>query len=483
MFICASLTIWLANRGVGDDSAVVRQGNEGASVGSEWRWRGRRRAWLGSVLLLAAPVLLAPGVASAASTPVSGGGSSLAAPEMLQWAADESAPPAALTVNFGTSDAGVGKDSYASGTLQFGATEMPYTAEDGSFEAEAESQHPFVYVPVSAGGLAFMYNIVINGQRWTGLNLTPDEVCQIFTGQVQTWNQLASTPGDAVLAGVTQPIEPIIRSDATGENYVLSQYCLAVDPADWSTFEGYVDAHAQAEAGLGWAGDVGLSAGQPIEYWPPQLSGSVTGIPANGASISVNDITSPSHQFSIGYVASAYAVTAAFPMASVENAAGVFVQPNANSVQHALGGATLNNLGTFDLSYSGSDPQAYFPSTYSYIIAPVTADPPSSAGSDATLAQFLCYAVGTGQSDAEVLRYAPLSQMVTTVSVNAIEQIPGAPPASSCGTGGPTSPPVQLPEFPAPALALIAPVGVMSALVWRRRHNIGAPRWSRASSH
>jgi phosphate transport system substrate-binding protein len=415
------------------------------------RWAGLVGSLATTAALMLGSVVGAP--AAAAATGINGGGSSFAAPEINQWTADVAHPPASLSVNYAGSSSGAGRDDYAQGYYAYGASDIVYYANDQQFATEAQSQHPFKYVTVSAGGLAFMYNIVIGGQRWTGLQLTQQEACQIFTGQLTNWTQLASTPGDAILAGVNEPITTVQRTDPAGESYVLSQYCIAVDQTDWSTFVNYVESSGNTETGSGWPGDADLSIGKPVENWPTKLEDSQTNnnIGANGATEEVNDVTnSNAGGYSIGYMATAYAVTAGYPVASVQNAAGQFVQPNATSVQDALAYASANAEGTFDLSFSGSNPAAYFPSTYSYIIAPVTTNAPTSAGADATLAQFLCYSVGEGQSEAARLRYAPLSSQVTALSVSAIEAIPGAPPAASCGTGGP-APVVSTPAGVTPA--------------------------------
>jgi ABC-type phosphate transport system substrate-binding protein len=416
--------------------------------------RGLSRRLVGAaaaVVVVCATVVASAGGASA-STGISGGGSSFAAPEVQQWAADVAHPPASLTVNYANNSSGAGRDDYAQGYYQYGATDIVYYANDGTFQNQAQSQHPFNYVTVSAGGLAFMYNIVIGGQRWTGLQLTQQEACQIFTGQLTNWSQLASTPGDAILASVNQPITTVLRSDAAGESYVLSQYCIAVDPTDWSTFVSFVGSNNNLETGSGWSGDADMSAGKPVEYWPSKLedNGTNNNITASGAPAEVNAITDTNNGgYSIGYVAAVYALTAGYPMASVQNAGGAFVQPNATSVQTALSYATANPTGTFDLSFTGSNPAAYFPSTYSYILAPTTTNSPASGAADAVLAQFLCFAVGQGQSSAAKLLYAPLSAQVTALSVSAIQGIPGAPAASSCGTGGPA--PVIATTSPAPS--------------------------------
>ena len=408
----------------------------------------RCRVWSAGAALAAAVVVVVafPAGAAQAAASVSGGGSTFAAPELQQFASDTSGAPYDLQVNYAATGSGAGRENYAQGTYQYGTSDIVFTPNDGPLAADAATKHPYRYVTVTAGGLGFMYNIVIGGQRWTGLNLTRQDVCQIFTGAITTWNdpRLVSTPGDAILASVDKHIQPVVRSDQAGESYVLSQYCLAIDRGDWLTFVNYVLANRSNETGAGWNGDQDLApAGnpnqaEPIEYWPPLLDGNDNAIIRSGASNLVQYVVDPNTgSNSITYVAAVYAKDAGFPMASVQNQAGDFVQPNANSVQLALSYAKANASGTFDLDFSGPNPAAYFPSTYSYILAPTSTNAPASAGVDQSMAEFLCYSVGQGQNDAAPLLYAPLSREVTAISVQAIEAIPGAPSASQCGIGGP----------------------------------------------
>jgi phosphate transport system substrate-binding protein len=399
-----------------------------------------------ALALAALAVVAFPAGAAQAAASVSGGGSTFAAPEIQQFASDTSGAPYNLQVNYAATGSGAGRENYAQGTYQYGTSDIVFTPNDGPLAAAAATQHPYRYVTVTAGGLGFMYNIVVGGQRWTGLNLTRQNVCQIFTGAITMWNdpRLVSTPGDAILASVDKRIQPVVRSDQAGESYVLSQYCLAVDRGDWLTFVNYVRGNSGNETQAGWNGDQDLApAGnpnlaEPIEYWPPLLDGGDNAINRSGASNLVQYVVDPNTgSDSITYVAAVYAQDAGFPMASVQNQAGDYVQPNANSVQLALSYASPNSAGTFNLDFTGPNPGAYFPSTYSYILAPVSTNAPASAGRDQSMAEFLCFAVGQGQNDAARLLYAPLSREVTAISVQAIEAIPGAPPASQCGIGGP----------------------------------------------
>ncbi len=122
----------------------------------------------------------------------------------------------------------------------------------------------------------------------------------------------------------------------------------------------------------------------------------------------------------------------------MQNAAGVFTQPDENNVTVALGYAVGRPDGTFDLRFEGPDPHAYFPSTYSYVLAQTSG---WDAGKGAALAQYLCYAVSQGQEIAPQLRYARLSSVLVAIAIHSIVQIPGAPSAGNCPVAGSAPPP------------------------------------------
>jgi ABC-type phosphate transport system substrate-binding protein len=407
--------------------------------------------------------VVSPLDASAAPT-VNGGGSSFAALELQEWDSQIAGAPYNLGINYTSTSSGDGRTSYANGLYQFGASDIIYQAnEDGqALVNQVNTAHPFQYVTVTAGGLGFMYNLTINGQQITNLQLTRDDVCEIFTGEVTQWSQFAQNgpPADAQLAQLASDptadaIHPVVRSDAAGESYVLSQYCEAVDPADWTVFQQFEVAN-----GAQWGyNDPNMGAGLPVSTWPSNLYKGYQDVEASGADGVADYVTSASSGAgTITYDAAGYAKVRNWPMASVQNAANQFTQPTPDAAQAALAYAEGNQLGTFNLDFTGPDPTAYFPSTYSYVLAPTTLDPTDSV----TLSEYLCYAVGQGQNYAEQLAYAPLSQQVTALSVAAIEKMPGAPPQASCGVGGPApnvgfvappTPPVTVPGAPPPTIA------------------------------
>jgi len=400
-------------------------------------------AVVGAVLVGLSPIVLVAGRASAAPQ-LNGGGSSFAALEIQQWQADTARKPYSLNINYNSTGSTDGRDNFATGLYDFAASDVVYTTEDGNVPtstARCPGGQPlttcFVYVPVTAGGLAFMYNLIgPSGSRVTNLNLTPDEVCKIFTGAITSWNDpelVGTNPFLSSFAG--RSINVRVRSDGAGESYVLSQFCIAVDPAVWQQFVMDQKTGNQPDE------DPAFLAGGPVSNWPvagPSGTSFDATEFADGVADAIADPVAGVN--SIGYVADGYAKVRNFPVASVQNEAGVFTQPTAINVTVALGYAlpAAANPGTFTLKYSGPDPRAYFPSTYSYLLAQTTGWDPTKG---AELGQFACFDIGQGQTVAPTLGYAALSSVVVGIAVTEITKIPGAPTASQCTAGAPAPPP------------------------------------------
>jgi phosphate transport system substrate-binding protein len=406
------------------------------------RRRGRL-AGVAALLLIAFPTFLVvadAGPASAASA-ITGGGSSFAALEIDQWRADTARKPFSLQVNYVAQGSTFGRQEFINGNLDFGASDivfLPWEMEPLRSKRCAgrspEGTDCFVYVPVSAGGLSFMYNLKDGaGQRVENLELTRKAACKIFTGAIKKWNDPELVASNPQLAGFDRDIVPVIRADGAGESYVFSEFCIAVADDVWTEFI----AERQRNDPSNVAED--FAAHQPVSNWP-QGWGRSQGQPYSDGT--ANTVAHPvSGTDAITYVAAGYAKVRNFPVASLQNAAGVYTQPDEENVTVALGYATGRGNGTFKLNFTGGDPRAYFPSTYSYVLAQTTGFDP---GKGETLGKFLCYAVSLGQVIAPDLRYARLSRPLVDIAIDAISHIPGAPGKDSCFVAG-APPPPELP--------------------------------------
>jgi phosphate transport system substrate-binding protein len=390
-----------------------------------------------AMLLLVLTVTVDAGVAVADGAAINGGGSGFAALEMDQWRADTARAPFNLNVDYVAQGSSFGRNSFQSGNLDYGTSDIQYPDNEipGLISSKrCAGRQPtqcFTYVPVSAGGLSFMYNLSNgSGQRVSNLALTRRAACGIFTGAISKWNDPQIVATNPALASVNRTIVPVIRSDGAGESYVLSEYCQAVASDLWKNFQTLIN---KVDAGQ-VAPD--FAAGEPVSVWPGGWPNVNAVSSADGTANNVADPTTGPN--SITYVAAGYAKVRNFPVASVQNAAGQYTQPDETNVTVALGYATGRANGTFALNFNGLDPRAYFPSTYSYVLAQTTN---GDVNKGKTLGQFLCYAVSKGQEIAPSLRYARLSTVLVSLAINQISQIPGAPAKAACPVAGSSNAP------------------------------------------
>ncbi len=381
---------------------------------------------LAAVGVLAAVTVVRPPEAAAQGPIVTGGGSSFVSLLVSQWRADVAKPPYNLKINYTSAGSGFGRDKFISGALDFGQSDIQFLPEEVD-RLNGTARKGFVYVPVAAGAVAFMFNVNgTNGKRITDLKLTPDAACKIFTVPNIKWNDPAIAATNPGVGLPDRKIRPVVRSDRSGTSYVLSEFCIERAPAVWNAFRSFI--------GSGNFGqDQYLGAGQPISQWPNNYGSVSQAFASDGIANVVGNASTGAD--TITYIETGYTKVKGLPAASVQNAAGVFTPPLPANSTIALGFAQPRPNGTFELAYDGRDPRAYFPSTYSYAIAQTAGFDPAKGR---TLAEYLYYAVCQGQERAEPLLYSRLSSVLVDLALNAASQIPGAPPRpGSCAAPPP----------------------------------------------
>lgn len=327
------------------------------------RSRAARLVVAGS--LLAGPLLGVSAPAHAAVT-VDGAGSTWSSIAVTQWAADVARQ--GLSINFQANGSTAGRTFYYSSQVDFAVSEIPFqeayqdaTGTVTTNEISLASKRPYSYMPIVAGGTSFMYNLQINGQRFTNLHLSPDAVSKIFTGAITKWNDPAIAADNPGVPLPAIAVKPVIRSDGSGTSAQFTAYMASEAPGVWQAF----------------CQKVNLGGCRPTSLYP-EFDGSTAQQFSDGVAAYV---AAPYNNGAITYVEYGYAKQRGFPVASILNAAGYYAQPTPQAVAIALQGATLNPDRTQVLTgvYRNADPRAYPVSSYSYMIVPTTTDRPFSA--------------------------------------------------------------------------------------------------------
>ena len=314
----------------------------------------------------------APAGPAAASAPpgerinaeISGAGASFIFPLVSKWSADYNAATGAK-VNYQSIGSGGGIAQIKAGTVDFGSTDKPLSSEE---LAEAGLGQ----FPSAIGGVVPVLNV--EGLQPGQLRLTGAVLADIFLGKITTWNDpaiAALNPGNTLPAG---KISIVHRSDGSGTTFNFSNYLSKVSE--------------------GWKGKVG--EGTSLQ-WPTGVGGKGN----EGVASYVKQIKG-----SIGYVELAYALQNNMPYASLQNAAGNWVQPNDASFEAAAATADWASARDFNLVITNAPGAEAWPITATNFML-MHKQPKDAARSQATR-DFFKWAFEQGQAQATELHYVPL---------------------------------------------------------------------------
>jgi phosphate transport system substrate-binding protein len=375
---------------------------------------------MAAVAMVATTVMVVGvGPASAATSyvPISGQGSTWSENALDQWISD--VQQYGMRINYDGDGSTQGRQAYIAGTTDFAASDIPFqTNPDDGSAPENPTPNSYAYMPITAGGTVFMYNLTIDGQRVTNLRLSGQNIAKIFTGQITNWDNSAIAADNPALSLPNEPIVPVVRSDGAGSSFEFSEWMISQYPSVWNAF---CNATGRAP-----------TCG-PTSFWPTTPT-----IPmiAQAGDLGVAGYVAQNYAAgSIGYVEYSYALNAHFPVVNMLNAAGYYTEPTPQNVAVSLLQAQINMDSsnpavylTENLSnvYTDPDPRTYPLSSYSYLILPTTVQGQFTDDKGKTLAAFSYYAMCQGQQDSASLGYSPMPINLVEASFAQIAKIPGA---------------------------------------------------------
>ncbi len=361
-----------------------------------------------------------PASADAPYAAVAGSGSTWSEIMISQWVRD--VRKNGLPVNYTGNGSSSGRSDYWNGLNDFAVSEIPFQpripGSNDTDELPLAARRPYAYLPIVAGGTSFMYHLTVAGKQVTNLRLSGETLTKIFTGVITNWSDAAITRDNGRQLP-DKAITPVLRSDGSGTSAQFTLYMSKQYPGLWADFCGRY---------AGFTGNCGLQS------FYPTFPG------AKGQALSsgvANYVAAPYGEGSITYVEYSYAQRSGFPVASILNAGGYYVQPTAGDVAVALTQAKINTDLTQNLDgvYAYNDPRAYPISSYSYMIVPVEAVGRFTPDKGRTLSTFMSYFLCAGQQKAENLGFSPLPVNLVQAGFDQLSRIPGhvAPPAlASC---------------------------------------------------
>ncbi|MEV6199322.1 phosphate ABC transporter substrate-binding protein PstS [Streptomyces sp. NPDC051771] len=372
---------------------------------------------LGTVLCALLALLAGPPAAQAAGyTKITGSGSTWSSNAVEQWRRNIGAN-AGLTVNFNANGSSQGREQFKNGTVDFAVSEIPYGLTDGG-ATDVPPSRGYAYMPIVAGGTAFMYNLRIGGRQVTNLRLSGPVLAKIFTGQLTMWNAPEIKADNPGLVLPARRIVPVVRSDGSGTTAQFTTWLAKEHGSVWND-------HCRR---------AGRSTPCGMTSYFPVVPGTTTVAKSGSLGVSAH-VRQPQGEGAITYVEYSYAVNAHFPVAKVLNRSGHYVEPTAQAVAVALLQARIDTdrsspdylTQILDGVYRSGDDRAYPLSSYSYMVVPTSQAAPHTADKGRSLGTFARYFLCEGQQQAEELGYSPLPKNLVQAGFDQVRRIPGAP--------------------------------------------------------
>jgi phosphate transport system substrate-binding protein len=313
---------------------------------------------------LAAVALLAGAALNAQAADVSGAGATFVFPAMTRWSADYNRATQ-NRINYQSIGSGGGLAQARAGTVDFGSSDAPMSP--AQLQQSGLGQFPSVI-----GGVVPVINVpgLTPGQ----LRLTGEVLADIYLGTIRTWND----PRIAELnPGIRMPalaIRPIYRSDGSGTTYNYVNYLSKVSPT-WKQRVGE-GTSVRWPTGIGGRGNEGVAA------MVKQVRGA------------------------IGYVELSYALTNRLTYTGMRNAAGNWVQPNAETFAAAAASADWASAQDFSLVITNAPGAQAWPIAATNFI--LVSQRPRRPANAREAINFFRWVYANGDESARQLGYVPL---------------------------------------------------------------------------
>jgi phosphate transport system substrate-binding protein len=311
---------------------------------------------------------------------VTGAGATFPYPIYSKWFTEYSAAHPGVQVNYQSIGSGGGIKQVCSGTVDFGASDMPMT--DDLLKSCGVK---VINLPTVLGADVPAYNVPgVTAE----LKFSQSVLADIFLGKITQWNDPRIAKDNP---GVNLPGDKIIvvhRSDGSGTTFIWTDFLSKVSN-EWKNGPGSGTA-INWPTGVGGKGNEGVSA--QIRQFP-------------GA---------------IGYIELIYAVQNHINFGSVQNADGKFVKASIDGV--TIAGATAKIPADYRVSITNAPGSNAYPvSSFTYLLIPTQ---PKDMAKEKVIKDMLNWIITSGENEASSLSYAPLPQALAAKVLKTVYSLP-----------------------------------------------------------
>ncbi|MDN7354044.1 phosphate ABC transporter substrate-binding protein PstS [Acetobacter senegalensis] len=310
---------------------------------------------------------------------ITGAGSSFAAPLYEAWSSVSEAKTG-VRVNYQTIGSGAGQNQVLAGTVDFGASDAPMAPE-------RLEKGKLLQFPTAIGGIVVIVNVP--GVPDGGLKLTGPILAGLYDGTITVWNDPRIVALNPDLKLPDLPVAPLHRADGSGTTYVFTDYLSRVAP-QWKETIGQ-------GTSVAWPMGAGARGNDGIASYVRNTRGSV------------------------GYVEYAYAERNHLPTVQLQNRAGEFVTPSAESFAKAADSAEWADE-TLTASLCDTDGQGAWPivtTTYALVPRAILAKPRGVA-----VSLFFSWGLTEGEAESRKLDYVPVPVRIRDVVLHRLGNNP-----------------------------------------------------------
>jgi phosphate transport system substrate-binding protein len=332
---------------------------------------------LGSAAIAAASL-----ATTAFAADITGAGATFPYPVYAKWA-EAYKKATNVGLNYQSIGSGGGIKQIEAKTVDFGASDMPLTADD-------LQKNGLMQFPAIMGGVVPV--VKLEGVQPGQLKFTGALLADIYLGKVTKWN-------DAEIAklnpGVKLPatdITVVHRSDGSGTNFLWTNYLSQVSPE----FKSKVGEGTS----VNWPGGVGGKGNEGVASYTQKIDGA------------------------LGYVEYAYAKQNKLTYALMQNQGGKFVAPTDETFAAAAANADWKGAPGMRVILTNQPGDKAWPITgASYILMHVKQDKPENGRE---VLKFYDWAFKNGRKMAEELDYVPMPEGVVSTIHASWKQITDA---------------------------------------------------------
>lgn len=315
---------------------------------------------------------------------VQGAGATFPEPLYQEWIKEYGKAQPDIAFSYEGVGSGAGIKRFISEEVDFGASDAAMSDTE-----IARVARKVKLIPATAGMVVLAYNIPgVDG----GLRLPRDVYADIFLGKIWRWDDPRIIAANPHIDLPPKLIQVVSRRDSSGTTFAFTNHLSAIS-SEWR--------------------ENGPGTGKQID-WP---GGAMTGSGNEGVAQKVRI-----SQGSIGYMEYGFARRLGLAMAELQNKAGEYVKPDANSGQTSLSTAAATNLpADFRLFLPDPEGQSSYPIvSLSWLLLYGTYP---DASKSTALKNALRWALTEGQTIAVEMGYIPLPDVIASTAIDSLESI------------------------------------------------------------